>query len=67
MITSVTEVQRALTTIESAALSGQYATARGLERELWEGVLEAIASCNAQAGWIAAEALKSKAIVFPRG
>lgn len=42
-----------------------YAATR-LERELWEGVLEAIAGANAQAGYIAAAALESKKIDFQR-
>jgi hypothetical protein len=37
-----------------------------MEQKLWEGSLEAVASGNAQAGYIAAEALDSKKIDFPR-
>jgi len=67
MITSVDEVRQRLNYLRSIAAQGAFEQARVLERTLWDGVLEAIASCNAQAGWIAAEALKSKEIDFPRG
>lgn len=65
-ITSTTEVRREVSRVAELAERGEYTWAAVLERNLWEGVLEAIACCNAQAGWLATEALKSKDIDFPR-
>lgn len=66
MISSVSEVRSYLATIEINAQVGNNERATHLERALWEAVLEGIASGTAQAGWLAAEALKSQTIDFPR-
>jgi hypothetical protein len=65
-VTSVDAVRQRLAYIASLARQGDFEDATVVERALWEGVLEAVAGCNAQAGWIAAEALKSREIDFPR-
>lgn len=67
MLTSTTEVHREIALIAKAVRAGDFTSARILETRMTEGVLEAIASGNAQAGWLAAAALESRAIEFPRG
>ena len=49
-----------------AEMTGDPEAAHGAEDELWRGVLEAIATGNAQAGYLAAEALKTRDLDFPR-
>lgn len=66
MLTSTTEVRRAVALIEESAKAGDFEQAHSLEDDMMIGVLEAIASGNAQAGYLAAEALKSREIDFPR-
>lgn len=63
---SVDQVRDRVAQIADLAWHGEHYTAARLERALWDDVLEAIAGCNAQAGYLAAEALKTKAIDFPR-
>jgi hypothetical protein len=58
--------ERMVAEIAALANGGEHYSATFLEAELWEGVLESIAGANAQAGYLAATALKSKAIDFPR-
>ena len=52
--------------IAAQAAGGEHYTATRLERQLWDDVLEAVASGNAQAGYLAAAALETKKIDFPR-
>lgn len=66
MITDVRIAERMVAEIASLAGGGEDYTATRLERELWDGVLEAVASGNAQAGYIAAAALETKKIAFQR-
>lgn len=65
-ITDVRTVERKVAEIAGLAGGGEHYLATFAERALWEGVLEAIAGCNAQAGYLAAAALKSTEIDFPR-
>lgn len=65
-ITSVDRVRRAVALIASWNGAGEGYTAARLERELWAEVLDAIAGCNAQAGYLAAEALRTQEIELPR-
>lgn len=65
-LTSVTEVRRAVDAVRATVATGDYEKAHGLERDLLLGALEAIAGANAQAGYIAAEALTVTAIEYPR-
>lgn len=66
MITDERTVTRMVREIGSLAAGGEHYQASTLERDLWVGVLEAIASGNAQAGYLAASALESRSIPFPR-
>jgi hypothetical protein len=63
---TVPQVRAVLEIIRKAAGAGLFEQATRMEQKLWEGSLEAVASGNAQAGYIAAEALDSKKIDFPR-
>jgi hypothetical protein len=63
---TVPEVERVVAQIRSAVEHGKPMAAANMERAMWEGVLEAVASGNAQAGYLAAAALESKKIDFPR-
>lgn len=65
-IFAVDEVRQTVTYIRSLAAIGEYASATICERILWTRVLEGIASGTAQAGWLAAAALESRSIDFPR-
>jgi molybdate-binding protein len=67
MLTSVTDVRRAVAQVQRAADELDYERAAGYERAMHEAVLEAVASGNAQAGYLAAAALESRDIDFPRG
>jgi len=66
VITAVPAVQAKVREITTLAFHGEHYMATRVERDLWEGVLEAIAGCNAQAGYLAAAALETKKIDFPR-
>lgn len=66
MITDVRTVERMVAEIAALAAGGEHCTATRVERALWEGVLEGVASGSAQAGWLAAAALVTKEIDFPR-
>lgn len=63
---SVAEVRREVGLVAKAAAAADYVSATILEHGLWEGVLEAIAGSNAQAGYLAAAALETKQLPFPR-
>jgi hypothetical protein len=65
-LTSVTAVRAAVIQVKNAVLEGDYEKAHSRERALLLGALEAIASSNAQAGHIAAEALTVTEIDYPR-
>lgn len=65
-LTSVTAVRRAVAEVQEAVNQGDFEKAHGRERNLLLGALEAIASSNAQAGHIAAEALTVTEIDYPR-
>jgi hypothetical protein len=65
-LTSVTDVRRALAEVQAAVDEGDFEKAHSREREVLLGALEAIASSNAQAGYIAAEALTVTEIDYPR-
>lgn len=65
-ITDVRIAERKVAEIAALAGGGEHFTATFAERDLWEGVLEAIAGCTAQAGYLAEAALKSTEIDFPR-
>lgn len=60
------QVERLVNEIGVLAQAGEHYTATSLERQLWDDVLEAVASGNAQAGYLAAAALETKKIDFPR-
>jgi hypothetical protein len=62
----VIDVERAVANLERLVEAGEYQAAEQAERDIWEGVLEAVASGNAQSGYLAAEALKTKDLDFPR-
>lgn len=62
----VSDVRSAIVDLNRMAQAGEYATATQIERDIWEGVLEAVATGNAQAGYLAAEALATKQMGFPR-
>lgn len=66
MITDERTVTAKVREIGTLASFGEHYQATRLERDLWEGVLEGIASGNAQSGYLAAAALESRAIPFPR-
>lgn len=65
-ITDVRTVERKVAEIAALAGGEEFFMATFAERDLWEGVLEAVAGCNAQAGYLAAAALQTKEIDFPR-
>lgn len=65
-LTSVVAVRTALDGVREAVAEGDFEKAHGRERDLLIGALEAIASSNAQAGYIAAEALTVTEIDYPR-
>jgi hypothetical protein len=66
MITSTMVVKNMIELVKTYAEAGAFEDATRVERELWEGVLEAVAASNAQAGWLATAALETKKIEFPR-
>jgi hypothetical protein len=66
IIYSDRQVDARVAAIAEAVRVGKPMAARNMERQLWEDVLEAVASGNAQAGYLAAAALESKKIDFPR-
>lgn len=63
---SVTEIRREVGLVAKAVAAGDLVSASLLERGIWDGVLEAIASSNAQAGYLATAALETKLINFQR-
>lgn len=65
-LTSVVAVRRALAEVREAVEQGDFEKAHSRERDLMVGALEAIAASNAQAGYIAAEALTVTEIDYPR-
>lgn len=65
-LNQVADVRRAIENLKRLADAGEYAEATQLEREIWAGVLEAVATSNAQAGWLADAALTTRDISFPR-
>ena len=65
-IYSEKQVQARVQEIGNLASFGEHYQATRLERQLWDDVLEAVASGNAQAGYLAAAALETKKIDFPR-
>jgi hypothetical protein len=65
-IFAVDEVRQTVNYIRSLAACREYADAAICERTLHARVLEGIASGTAQAGWLAAAALESRSIDFPR-
>lgn len=60
------QIKAQVALINSAVRNGDFRQATLLEQFIWEGVLEAVASGNAQAGYLAAAALDTKKIEFPR-
>jgi hypothetical protein len=65
-IYSERQVEALVAQIAALAAGGEDYTAARLERDLWDKVLEAIASGHAQAGYLAAAALETKKIDFSR-
>lgn len=63
---SVAEVRREVGLVAKAVAAGDLISATLLERGIWDGVLEAIAGSNAQAGYLAAAALETKQLDFQR-
>ena len=63
---SVDQVKRVNKMIKDLAEGGEIYMATDLERKLHTAVLESVAGGNAQAGWIAGEALNSSKIPFKR-
>lgn len=66
MITDVNTAKRLANAVGVQAQAGEHYTATRLERELWAGVLEAVATGNAQSGYLAAAAMTTAQIDFPR-
>lgn len=60
------QVQARVLEIARVASFGEHYQATSMERALWDDVLEAVASGHAQAGYLAAAALETKNIEFPR-
>jgi hypothetical protein len=65
-LTSVDAVRKSVAEVRRVVDTGDFEKAHGLERNVLLGALEAIASSNAQAGYIAAEALTVTEIDYPR-
>lgn len=65
-IFDLAEVRAQVQQIEALVAQRDYEAAHGLERQLWDSVLEAIACGTAQAGYLASAALVTKEIDFPR-
>lgn len=60
------DVRLALENFSRLVGQGDFAAATVAEKDIWEGVLEAVATSNAQAGYLAAEALRTRDYDFPR-
>jgi hypothetical protein len=63
---SESEIRHTVSYVWSLVALGDYADAAEVERTLHTRVLEAIASGTAQAGYLAAAALETRKIAFPR-